>query len=385
MSDAFEDRIRTHLADQASRVTTPPDPEGFMQRSAGRRRRGVVVGGVALAMALATGVLTGVNLAGGSTVSSSSGSTTSPGPTRSGASLAPGSGSPNQPAIAGQLRYTLLFTRTTSSGVTVRAFAVQGVVGGCDGPAACPPSGTVPGPVRCPDNAMCAQPMLSPHTSPTTQPAPSGGGAPGATATVPPDPTPSDPVSACGQMVIELSTDRAVATGTAPWPAATPPSADTVLVLGEGSFGSAEGAPASWVAIWAGAGVTSVHLASSTGGVVDSMAPVAGLAVLAQAGTSGLTGTNVVGVDQSGATVGVAPADQVPGGSTCAPSSSPTTTTTTTAPDPTTTTSDPTTTTTGPTSTSTTTDPTSTSTAPTPSTTTVGPDTAAPIRPRGAR
>ncbi len=374
MSDAFEDRIRAHLADQASRVATNPDPDGLIQRSAGPRgRRSVLVGAVALAMVFAgAGVLTGVNLAGGSTVSSSSSvpSVPSSGPQRSGASIAPsGSASPNLPAIAGQLRYTLLLTRTTSAGVTVRVYAVANPSGGCQGPAACPPTGTFPGPVPCPQNATCVQPMIAPHTSPTTLPAESGGGGPAATGTVPSNPTPSDPTAGCGQLVIELSTDRAVATATTPWPTAAPTSSDTLDVLGEGSFGSAEGAPVGWVAVWAGAGVTSVHLSAGTS-ASDSTAPTSGLAVLALPDASGLAGANVAnvtGTDQSGATVATVPADQVPGLSACAPPTpSPTTTTPTT-----------TTTTTVP-------DPTSTTTPPDTSTTTVSPSTSAPVPPPGA-
>ncbi len=71
-----------------------------------------------------------------------------------------------------------------------------------------------------------------------------------------------------------------------PGAAATP---GTVQILGTGSFGSAEGAPVSWVAVWVGSGVGSVQL-SVGGTVVDAMAPNGGIVVLALPGDSGLAG-----------------------------------------------------------------------------------------------
>jgi hypothetical protein len=366
MSDAFEDRLRSHLADQASRVVVDPDPDGLMQRSAGRpRRRGVAVAGAVLAMMLATaGVLTGVNLAGGSTASSSASSVASPRLQRPGASVAPGGlASPNLPAAGGQLRYSLLFTRTTSTGVTIRVYSVGSAEGGCSGLAMCPPTGTVPGPTPCPQTAMCSQPMDVPHEPGSTQPVASGSSAPGAAGTGSADPAPSDSTTGCGQLVVELSTDRAVASGTTDWPNAVRPASGSVAVLGGGSFGTAEGDPASWVAVSAGAGVNSVHLSSGGAAVTDTMVPTLGVAVLAQPGASGLAGEQVVGLDQSGATVGTVPADQTPAVPTCPPPAPPSTTsTTTTVPDPTTTTTAPDTTTTAPDTTTTAPDTTTTST-----------------------
>jgi hypothetical protein len=145
-------------------------------------------------------------------------------------------------------------------------------------------------------------------------------------------------------MVVELSTDRAVGTGSVSLPAA-PPGAGTVEVLGSGSFGTAEGAPVGWVAAWVGDGVASVQL-SVGGAAVDAMAPDGGIAVLTESGNAGLDGASVVGLDQSGATmdsvaVGQTATPGTAGGCTAPISTPPTTlapTTTTTTPTTTTTT-----------------------------------------------
>jgi hypothetical protein len=123
---------------------------------------------------------------------------------------------------------------------------------------------------------------------------------------------PSQPTAECGQLVIELSTDKAVGSGSVPRPTMAAPSPVTVELLGVGSFGTAEGAPVGWVAVWVGSGVASVHL-SSGGTAVDAMAPNSGIVVLAVPGNSKLAGATVVGVDQSGAAVATVPADQVSG------------------------------------------------------------------------
>jgi hypothetical protein len=144
-------------------------------------------------------------------------------------------------------------------------------------------------------------------------------------------------------LVVELSTDKAVGIGSIPRPTTAAPSPDTVEILGVGSFGTEEGAPAGWVAVWVGSGVASVHL-SSGGTLVDAMAPSSGIVVLAVAGDPKLTGAMVIGVDQSGTAVATLPADQAPGpeasiGCTTLPTNPPSTTTptTTTTPTPTTT------------------------------------------------
>ena len=369
MSDEFEDRLRTHLIGKAAEMHADPDPSALMELSVGRtgHRRPLTMGAVAIAVILtASGVLAGADLVGGRTSAkplAAAPTTTVPG--RAGAALTPRpSGVSNLPAIAVQTPYTFLFTRTTTSGVTIRAYgSVSSTTGGCTEAAPCPPVGIVPTPTTCPPSATCAQPAVLPQaqtgategsSAPAGEAASSGtavgtretqstsstGSGSGSTGTVP-----SQPAAACGQLVIELSTDHAVGSGSVPLLTSAPHSADTVELLGVGSFGTAEGAPVGWVAVWVGSGVTSVHLTSG-GTSVDAMAPNSGIVVLAVPGNAELAGATVVGVDQSGAAVATVPADQVPGSdasSVCAalppePPASTTTTTTTTAPPATTTT-----------------------------------------------
>ncbi|MGP0110390.1 MAG: hypothetical protein ACLPR9_16295 [Acidimicrobiales bacterium] len=374
MSEEFEDRLRAHLAGKAASVQVDPDAGAFVERSVGPsgRRGPLAMGAVALAIIIAgVGVLTGVALAGGrattTTPLAAAPSTGIPG--RAGASLAPSAaGGPNLPSIAVPTAYSFLFTRTTSSGVTIRAYG-SGVstTGDCTQGAPCPPVGIVPGPTPCPKGATCAQPMLTPQT---VSGATGGGSAVGGTSTTgdggstgsgstesngsgSTGTAPVPPTASCGQLVVELSTDRTVGSGSVLRPTAAAPSPDTVEVLGVGSFGIEEGAPVSWVAVWVGSGVASVRL-SAGGTAVDAMAPSSGIVVLAAPGDAELTGATVVGVDQSGATVATVPADQVavpdaPTGCTTVPTnptpttSPPTTTPPTTSPP---TTSPPTTTTT---------------------------------------
>jgi len=180
MSDAFEDRLRAHLAATADRVTVDPDPDALMERSGGRSaRRGPLAGGVvALAViVLGAGVLVGVNLGGtGSTAARRAAPSTTTLPGRAGASVAPGySGPSTQPSGGGPMPYTLVFTRTTASGVTIRAYASGGGTSGdCPPAAACPPVGIVPAPVPCPKGAMCAVPSVSPPAQ-SVSPAQTGG------------------------------------------------------------------------------------------------------------------------------------------------------------------------------------------------------------------
>ncbi|MGB7052322.1 MAG: hypothetical protein WBG41_12185 [Acidimicrobiales bacterium] len=411
MSDAFEDRLRTHLAEKAAQVQANPDPGALMERSVGRsgHRRPLTIGALTIAVIFAGfGVLAGVNLIGGratATPPAAAASTTVPG--RAGASLAPGpSGASNVPSIAVQTPYTFLFTRTTSSGVTIRAYGSGSTTtGGCTQGPPCQPVGVAPEPTPCRKNAVCEQPLVlpqaqsgttgsgsvsagaAPSSGPavvgpalvapktrSTPPTGSGGTGPVSVGTVP-----FQPAAECGQLVVELSTDKAVGTGSVSRPTMTAPSPATVDVLGMGSFGTAEGAPVGWVAVWVGSGVTSVHL-SSGGTVVDAMSPNSGIAVLAVQGNSDLTGATVTGVDQSGAAVATTPADQASGpdaanACTTLPTTPPTTTTTTTTTDPTTMTTVPptttTTTTVPPTTTTTTTTTTPRATLPTPANTSV--------------
>ncbi len=322
MTDHLEDRLRRHLTERAATVQAEPDPTAFVDRSAGgSRRTGLVAGGVAaLTLVVAgAGVLTGVNLAGAGATTQSAPVPTTTLPGRAGAALAPaGDGSAVPPAIVLQTPYTLLFTRVGPAGVTVRAYSTGTTGGSCPAPGSCAPTTTVPTTTvpaspPCPAGAMCAEPLVIPRstagTSAVAGPGPvttevpptvSGGGG---TSSAPPATSAS-----CGQLVLELSTDRAVGTGWVVQPdTSTAPGA--VQILGTGSFGSTEGAPVSWVALWAGSGVARVQL-SVGGTVVDTMAPNDGVAVLALPGGSGLTGASVIGLDPGGSTLVTVPATQ---------------------------------------------------------------------------
>jgi hypothetical protein len=363
MTDDFEDRLRNHLSARAAQIQIEPDPSAFVEHGAARsRRRGVLAAGMAalVVVAAGAGVLVGVDLIGSST--SAQTATPEP-PGKSGAALAPiGSGGPLTPAIVGQAPYALLFTRVTASGVTIRAYtAGPSSSGGCGPAVVCSPTTSVPPGQTCPSGAVCAQPVV-PHVSmgasgSTTAPvegvAPPGAGSVSsepavATGTSPTGAASSGPLedtSACTPLVLELSTDEAVGTGSVSLPGTAPASSVTLDVLGTGSFGTAERAPVGWVAVSVGNGVSSVQL-SVGGTVVDTMAPSSGIVVLAATGDAGLDGASVTGLDPSGANVGSVPAGQVaaPGApSACpAPASTPVTPTTTT----TTTTTPPTSTTT---------------------------------------
>ena len=306
MTDELEGRLRRHLADRAAAVHAEPDPSAFVDHSVGPARRpGRLAAGVAALTVLVggAGVLAGVNLAGTGAAAPAPTTTTLPG--RAGAALAPaGEGASVTPSIAFPA-YSPLFTRSTGSGVTIRAYSAESSTGGgCPGVVDCPPTTTVPGsPVStapCPADVLCAGPEVTPHT--TSGPV-SGSGTGGSTGS-----TPAVVPASCGQLVVELSTDRAVGTGSAVMPTAAA-TGDTLQVLGTGSFGVAEGAPVSWVAVSAGSGVSSVQL-TVNGTVVDAMTPDGGVVVLALPGASGLAAGSVVGLDPVGSTVATVPAQQ---------------------------------------------------------------------------
>ncbi len=390
MTDELEDRLRNHLAGQAAQVRAESDPSAFVEHSAGpSRRRGVVAAGAAAitVVVAGAGILTGVNLGGATSAAKPQASAPTTGSARAGADLAPaGSGAQVPPSIVFQTPYSFLFTRVSSSGVTIRAYTTGSTTtGGCGPAVVCSPTSTLPPSPTCPPGAECARPLVTPHTSGGTTgsglPSDPGGVVP-TTSTATPSSPPSQPVGSgttgsgtagsgttgsgtagCAPLVVELSTDKAVGTGSVSVPATGTPAPSTVEVLGTGSFGTAEGAPVGWVAVWTGSGVASVQL-SVGGAVVDAMPPDSGVVVLAASGNAGLAGASVVGLDQSGASV-----DSVPVGLAATPDAAagcpdpvsnppapPTTTTTTTepgAPTPTSTTTTTTTTTTSTTTTAT--------------------------------
>ena len=355
MTDDLEDRLRRHLAQRAEAVHAEPDATAFVDRSADRshrpaRRIAVAAAAVLAVLAALAGVLAGVDLAGAGTTASAP-TTTRPAD-RAGADLAPAAGGPGvsgSSAIAVAAADTHLFTRMNSSGVTIRAYSAgSGTTGGCPTTVTCSPPVVVPGSppttVTCPTGTICAEPVIAPHatTGPvgtgTTGTSSSGSTSSGAGVTGSGSGTATSgsgttsTTASCGQLVIELSTDQAVGTGSTVLPMTTP-AAGTLEVLGTGSFGLAEGAPVSWVAVWVGAGIGSVQL-TVNGTAEDAMAPQGGLAVLAEPGASGLAGTSVVGLGPDGATVATAPTQSatLPDGSVGCAVTTPTTPTTPTNP-----------------------------------------------------
>jgi hypothetical protein len=333
MSDAFEDGLRSHFAEKAAHVQVSPNPGALMELSASRsrRRRPLMFGALLLVATLVgSGVLAGAQLVGGRstpTPLATAPSTTTPG--RAGASLAPNAaGGPNLPSSAGPTPFTLLFTRTTSSGVAIRSYLTdEDITGSCEQSAPCAPVTSPPGSTACPQGAMCVEPSVTPQTqSGTTRSGSAGAGgtassgsAGGTAETLPPNSSEStttstvlsQPVAGCDQLVVELSTSNAVGSDSVSRPSAAP-SPDAVEILGVGSFGTQEGAPVGWVAVIVGSGVASVNL-SSGGTLVDTMTPISGIVVLVMTGNADLTGVSVVGIDQSGATVATVPVAQASG------------------------------------------------------------------------
>jgi hypothetical protein len=327
MTDPVEDRLRDHFADRAARVTVPPDPEGLVNRPTGRARPGAaLVAGLVAAVVVLVGGGFGTGLAVAGSRTSSVPPTSAVAPAASGApSASTGAVSGIVPSrgTVGAVALTPLFTRTSASGVTIRAYT-SSTGDKCAASSACPPVGVIPAPGPCPPNAMCAQPAVPPAVPPASAGSGSSGvatggsgGAAGSTTsgsgTLVPgtvSSVPTGPVTGCQSLTLELSTDLAVATAliAAPTGSTGPPTG--VTVLGSGTFGEPEGGPTGWVAVRAGTDVAALHLVSAAGVVADAMAPSSGVAVLAITGPDPLAGLAVAGLDPAGATVASVALDQ---------------------------------------------------------------------------
>ncbi|HMD45698.1 MAG TPA: hypothetical protein VKG43_06040 [Acidimicrobiales bacterium] len=204
--------------------------------------------------------------------------TTVPGPTT--ITPAPVSPPPTTVPGAGAPGHHHALGRHGPDAKTGTAGAASGSAGAASGSAgtASGSAGTVTGvpcpmvPTTCPPDADCATPMIPP--GPATGP-----------------PAVDGPSGCPGPYVVELSTDGAVATVSADAAAAGPPS-----IVGTGSFGTAEGSPAAWVAVGTPTGVATVRLSANG----DQMAPVNGVAVLAADATASLAGTTVDALDAAG-------------------------------------------------------------------------------------
>ena len=369
MTDNIEERLRSRFAHRTAAITATPDLAALVGSST-RPSRGVGVrtaGAVGLVLLVGgAGLFTGIGLEGGGPAASPA---ARPSPPRgaaapstarigaAGADLAPGAG----PSIVVQPTYTFLFSRTTASGITIRAYNTGPAgVGGCAPAASCPPisgGGTPP----CPTGALCAQPAGAPVAgsgvasgggsvsggtvsggtvssgpatpSPTIPPASVPPTLPLNTvppstvppSTVPPAPAPSPPASPCNQVVLELSNARAVGDAQVLLPTGAPSAPQGLTVLGEGTFGVVEGSPVAWVAVRVGTGVDTVRLVSN-GVVLDASVPTDSIVVLAAPGSSPPAGATVVGINGAGAVVATVPAGPAstpaPSG-TCTPQTAP--------------------------------------------------------------
>lgn len=329
MTDPLEDHLRLHLADRAGRVTVDPDPTAVVERSAGRRRIGapLVATVVAVAALLAGGgFTTGMAVAGPSRASNAPLAASAP----EGGSLSTTTiGRGAMPSTAAVVALTPLFVRSTDSGATIRAYTSSiGPITGCPPGALCVSPGGVPPIAPCPPGAKCAQPVTTPAgvpdpTIPVTgsggspgpgsspgSPGSAGGGVSGSPEPGPMTTTTTPAVAGCRQLTLELSTAQAVWSTSLPTPATDGIGPKSVQLVGTGTFGEAEGAPTAVAVVAVSPDVTVVRLVSSSGAVLDAMAPTAGIAVMATTGANGLAGTTVVGLDAGGATVATVPSDQ---------------------------------------------------------------------------
>ena len=271
-----------------------------------------------------------------------------------------------------------------------------------DGPCECPapigcadrssgPAECVALPTTCPTSTSAARPSCAsgyesagravgrPATASATGAGSVGGSSGSGTAVAPApvvtSPPPSTPSTACTVSTVVLELSDAGAVGTADVPAALGQGGPMVLA-GSGSFGAAEGSPASWVTATTGPGVAEVRLVESPPGgasptSIDQMAPIDGAVVLAGPGDA-LNGASLQAVSVDGTVLSSEPVAD-PGTALPTTCSTGTATTTTVAPATTTTTTTTTTTVAPATTTTTTAAPTTTTTAVASTTTTAGP------------
>ncbi|HEY7439239.1 MAG TPA: hypothetical protein VIC35_07565 [Acidimicrobiia bacterium] len=274
MTDEFEDQLRGALHASANSVAVGEDRlDELMERERRQRRTRRTVTAVAVAFAVIALPAAGFAFGRVTAPSSSSNKATAPngsasvsGPTggATGSTPAGPGGAKLDPLITpegGALDH--LFTRTTSTGVTVRAYIARGMT--------------------------CAQT----HTA-----CPSG-------------PAAYFRAASCFTSMIqaELSTREAVAIGSSTTVAQGGSAGSQPRVAGVGTFGIREGAPASWVIVQGGnaARVRARFSAGST----DEMAPVDGVAVLASRVSNANGPVSVDTIDSHG---NVTPGPSVPAG-----------------------------------------------------------------------
>ncbi|MBV8297409.1 MAG: hypothetical protein JO085_11265 [Acidimicrobiia bacterium] len=320
--------------DDIAAMGTPATPDALRQIVARHQRKRTRVLGIALAVALVAGPVAGwaIGQSGGGGQQVATGSA----PAGSNADIPTAAGAPASAAISGVgstdafagpttngPKATHLFTRTTSDGITIRAYRVDPPTPPTPPtPPANAPTTTTSSPSIKTPPAGCPMPMLKQGAVGVTSGGSGGSGAasgavssgpatgfgsgqsssssagevapagPPVTATnggapqpQPPTPTPCPPLpppcKATPAALAELSTDAAVGQSFDPIDEKQP--SDALSHLAIGAFGGAEGSPAMFATVQTGPGVATVRL-RLTGNVVDQMAPSGNVAVLAHAG-----------------------------------------------------------------------------------------------------
>jgi hypothetical protein len=320
-------------AEDIAAMGAPASPDALKAIVARHQRARTRTLGVLLAVALVAGPVAGwaIGQSGGGGQQVATGSS----PDRANPASAPndnvagpssGAVGGDSPAISGTNapKATHLFNRTTSDGIAIRAYRM-------DPPA--PPEGatstTTPSPK--PEGGQCTMPgKPGPATGSATAnansgasasasassgssgsaeggqgvvsspPAPAPDGTPGTviSGVVPPCPGLPPICKATPSVLAELSSDAAVGQGFDPIDEKQP--SDPLSHLSVGMFGVPESAPAVFVTVQTGPGVTTVRLRLPSGDT-DQMAPIGGMAVLAHGSpTPPPTGTVVEALDGSG-------------------------------------------------------------------------------------
>lgn len=296
-------------AEDIAAMGAPASPDALKEIVARHHRRRTRTLGVLLAVALIAGPIAGWAVGqggggGGQQIATGSNGGT---PTAANAPAGPVGGSAAGSAIAEPAgsppKATHLFTRTTSDGITIRAYRM-------DPPAPPTPPPSTPSTTTGKAQTICPKPMPVEPPGPATGSGGAGVSSGGAeTKPAPPSPAVNGgpppcapgapPMCKAGPSVLaEVSNDAAVGQGFDPIDEKQP--ADALSHLEVPAFGVAEGSPAIFAIVQTGPGVANVRLRLPSG-ATDEMAPSGGIAVLAH-GTAvpAPDGTVVEALDANG-------------------------------------------------------------------------------------
>ena len=299
--------------DDIAAASAPATPDALRSIVARHQRARTRTLGIALAIALVAGPIAGwaIGHAGGGGQQVATGS--SPDKSNAGRPIvsAPVAAVPGEAFSFGGTppKTTHLFTRTTSDGITIRAYRQD--------PPPPPPEATTPtsSPSAKTQQSICPKPMVVPGATGSGTPAgsaSSGSGSASASASAssgeagtstgggetapapppqpfvsngPPPPCAPDVPPICKaapSVLAEVSNDAAVGQSFDAIDDKQP--SDALSHLAVSGFGVPEGSPATFVTVQVGPGVTDVRLRLPSGSA-DEMAPVGGVAVLAVAGS----------------------------------------------------------------------------------------------------